>query len=104
MSDYAKINSDDSINNIIVADADFISKQRGEWIKITKSNLCYRDGNYNRTLKKFIKPKPHRSWVLDNKGIWQPPTPIPSQDPQLYDWDEPTRNWKVRRNKKPEFQ
>jgi len=98
---FAEILPSGKIGNIIVATPEHIATREGEWIETFPSNPARRDGTYNSTLKKFIFPKPHRSWSLDNKGKWQPPTPRPTADTQLHIWDEETKTWKVRSNRRP---
>ena len=98
---FAEILPDGKIGNIIVATPEYIATRKGEWIESLANNPARRDGTFHKTLKKFIDPKPYRSWILDNRGKWQPPIPKSTVDPQLHEWDEPNVNWKVKSNTRP---
>ena len=56
---------------------------------------------YDPSLDAFIKSKPDgmNSWVLNTtKGMWEPPTPAPACDPEIYqgmDWDESQQRWEA---------
>ena len=44
----------------------------------------------------FIGPQPYPSWMLDNLGTWEPPTPYPVIiGSEWYSWNEETHSWKV---------
>ncbi len=93
---WAEILPDGKIGNICVSTSEHILTMEGEWIEYFPDNPANRNGTFNRELNKFVKPKPHSLWILDNNGEWQPPKPIPEQDTQLYEWDDPNNTWKVR--------
>ena len=56
---------------------------------------------YDPSLDAFIKRKPDgmNSWVLNTtKGMWEPPTPAPACDPEIYqgmEWDESQQRWEA---------
>ena len=49
---------------------------------------------YSESENKFITPKIFDSWIIDEDGIPQPPTPYPD-DGEIYDWNEETEEWDV---------
>jgi len=51
---------------------------------------------YHEDIDAFVPPKPpYNSWTLNSeKGIWEAPTPRPT-DGKAYDWDEETTSWDV---------
>ncbi len=93
---FAEILPDGKLGNTIVATPEHIATLQGEWIEYFADNPAVRSGEYNRSLNKFVRSKPFPKWVLDINGEWKAPKSIPEQDPQLYEWDDPNNNWKVR--------
>jgi len=62
----------------------------------TETQICYTDinpayigGDYVEGY--FYPPQPYSSWTR-NKGIWEAPTPYPTDD-KLYKWNELTTSW-----------
>ena len=119
MAHYAKcLNVDNStkfyVEEVIVADADFIATQPGKWVQTsynTKGNVHYGpdgepDGGvalranyagigytYDIVADVFYAPKPYSSWILnESTWTWEAPTPRPT-DGKVYRWDEPTVSW-----------
>ena len=102
MSHFAKIDSNNIVENVIVAEQDFInSGVVGDaflWVQ-TSYNGSFR-GKYagvgdtwDKVNEVFISPQPFPSWTLDADFTWNAPTPIPT-DMLKYSWDESTTNWK----------
>ena len=102
MSHFAKINSDNIVTQVIVAEQDFInSGSVGDsflWIQ-TSYNHNFRKqfagvgDTYDATKDKFVSPQPYASWALDSNDDWQPSVAYPD-DGKIYEWDEATTNWK----------
>lgn len=119
MAHYAKcLNIDNStkfyVEQVIVADADFIATQPGKWVQTsynTRGNVHYGPDNqpdggvavrgnyagigytYDIVKDVFYAPQPYPSWVLNEETwTWQPPTPMPV-DGKYYRWNEPTVSW-----------
>ena len=101
MSHFAKLDSDNIVTQIIVAEQDFINSgivgDAFLWIQ-TSYNGSFR-GKYaatgdtwDKVNEVFISPKPFPSWTLDSSFDWQPPTACPD-DGQYYSWDEETQSW-----------
>ena len=102
MSHFAKIDSNNIVENVIVAEQDFINSGAvGDsflWVQ-TSYNGKFR-GKYasigdtwDKVNEMFISPQPYPSWTLDADFTWNAPTPIPTDD-KMYNWDETTTNWK----------
>jgi len=94
MSIYAKINSENIVENVIVADAIYISSQEGKWIEVTESTRTASSGClYSSEKNKFIHEKPFESWILDETTLnWiSPAGPKPSTG--YWNWNESDQEW-----------
>ena len=101
MSHFAKIDTDNVVTTVIVAEQDFIdSGTVGDsflWIQ-TSYNHNFRKQfagvghTYDKVNDVFISPKPFPSWTLDSSFDWQPPTAMPDDD-KKYSWNEETTTW-----------
>lgn len=112
MSHFARIDENNIVVEVIVAEQDFIDSgavgDPSKWIQ-TSYNTIHNTHPENRPLRKnfaavgfyydkdldaFIPPKPYDSWVFNNKKFdWDPPIPEPkSKTPHI--WDESTQSWK----------
>ena len=119
MAHYAKINKDNIVETVIVADEDFIKTQEGKWVQTSYNtkNGVYYDPNsntpsadqskalrrnyagigmlYNETLDIFIPNKPFNSWVLnENTFLWEAPVTKPEDD-NMYSWNEQNQSWDI---------
>jgi len=101
MSHFAKIDKDNVITEVIVAEQDFInSGSVGDaflWIQTSYNNNFRRQfggigATYDKTNDIFITKQPHASWTLDDNFDWQPPTPMPDYD-KRHEWNEDTTSW-----------
>lgn len=119
MAHYAKcLNVDNStkfyVEEVIVADAEFIATQPGKWVQTsynTRGNLHYGpdgqpDGGvalrgnyagightYDIVADVFYSPSPFPSWVLNTSTwTWEAPVPMPN-DGKPYIWDENAQQW-----------
>jgi hypothetical protein len=118
MSHYAKINNNNIVINIIVAEKDFIDTldDKEYWIQTsynTRGGIHYSPETnlpdsgiplrknyagigftYDKELDAFIPPKPYASWVLNKEScLWEPPIKKPESG-DLH-WDEENKKWKV---------
>lgn len=89
---YAQINELNFVENIVVADAEWISSQQGNWVEYTDENPAHLGGSYNPENKLFTSPKPFPSWTLNESNTWNPPVERPVDDKGYY-WDEETLAW-----------
>jgi hypothetical protein len=94
MSKYAKINSEDIVENAIICEDSQISTFDGEWVKVTEATNDAHVGHpYNRENNKFIAPKPpFDSWELNADFKWESPAGPRPTDAE-YDWNESTKQW-----------
>ena len=101
MSHFAKIDSNNIVTEIHVAEQDFINSGRvGDsflWVQTSYNNNFRKQfagigDTYDKAKNKFIKLKPYASWTLDASDDWQPPVAHPD-DSKFYEWNEDTTNW-----------
>ncbi len=102
MAHFAKIDSNNIVTTVIVAEQDFInSGQVGDsflWVQTSYNNNFRKNYagigyTYDSTRDAFIAPKPYASWTLvEDTCQWEAPTAMPD-DGKLYRWDEATTNW-----------
>ena len=119
MSHFAEINNDGIVQNVIVAEQDFIDSgavgDSSNWIQTsynTRGGVHYSPNShepdsgialrknyagigytYDKTKDAFMAPQPFPSWLLDDETFqWNAPTPMPD-DGKMYVWDESTTNW-----------
>ena len=49
---------------------------------------------YDEERDAFRSLQPFLSWTLNEETcIWEPPTPMPSEEGKRFTWDEPTLSW-----------
>ena len=111
MAHYAKINSKDIVQQVVVMDNDLEATEGqkgcidwlqdnvslGTWIKTSyngsiRKQLAGIGYTYDSVKDKFISPSPYPSWVLNDDDDWIAPTPAPD-DGKEYEWHEATKKW-----------
>jgi len=102
MSHFAKLDSNNIVENVIVAEQDFINSGAvGDsflWVQ-TSYNGNFR-GKYasigdtwDKVNEVFISPQPYPSWTLnEDTCIYEAPIAYPTDD-LMYSWDEDTTSW-----------
>jgi hypothetical protein len=102
MSHFAKINSNNIVTEVIVAEQDFINSGAvGDsflWVQTSynhnfRKKMACKGDTYDKINNVFVAPKPYPSWTLDSNHDWQPPTAMPSDGKDYY-WHEDTTSWK----------
>lgn len=109
MSHFAKIDKDNIVTEIIVAEQDFInSGVVGDsflWVQTSYNNNFRKQFagvgyTYDKVNDVFIAPQPYASWTLNASFDWQPPVAIPddskfseSEFGKKYEWNEDTQAW-----------
>jgi hypothetical protein len=95
MSKYAKINSENIVENVILCEDTYIGTQAGHHIKVTENtNEPLIGFEYNLEKNRFTSPKPYESWILNQDTlIWESPVG-PKPTDTFYRWDEESTNWK----------
>lgn len=95
MSIYAKINSENIVENVIICEDSQINTLDGKYIKVTsETNEALCGYLYFEEKNKFESPQPYPSWILNEETlIWESPSgPKPSDG--FYRWDEEEKTWK----------
>ena len=94
--EFAKIDNNNIVEQVIVAEQDFIDTLDGTWIETSEGLRKQRAGigmTYDKDKDIFVLPKPFDSWTLDSNSDWQPPKAMPADGPKSYYWDEETQDW-----------
>jgi len=109
MSHFARVNAQGIVEQVIVAEQDFIGTlpDASSWVQ-TSYNTHGGEHPEGRPLRKnyagigftydagrdaFIPPKPYSKWVLNETTcLWDAPTQYPN-DGKLYTWDDDAGNW-----------
>ena len=102
MSHFAKIDSNNIVTEVIVAEQDFINSGAvGDsflWVQTSyngnfRKNYAGKGMTYDKTRDAFIPPKPYASWTLVEATCqWEAPVAYPD-DGKVYNWDESSTNW-----------
>jgi hypothetical protein len=122
MAHFAKINSDNIVEQVVVVDNDnehrgndFLNEIgfTGKWVKTSYNTLGGKHSLggdplrknyasigyfYDEHLDAFIPPKPFNSWVLDQETcLWKSPIEYP-ENGSRYIWNEVDLNWQIDMN------
>ncbi len=98
MANFAKIDSDNMVIDILSSDYEFIEVLKEQnpdftYIEYSDDNYASPGYPYNPEIKKFLLPKPYYSWVLnEEKWEFEAPVPMPN-DGKYYSWDEMELTW-----------
>ena len=102
MSHFAKIDSNNIVTEVIVAEQDFINSGAvGDsflWVQTSYNNNFRKNYagvgfTYDKTRDAFYTPQPYPSWTLnEDTCLWETPVAYPDDDKD-YDWDEETQSW-----------
>ncbi len=103
MSHFAKINENNIVTEVIVAEKNFINSGKvGDeflWVQTSynnnfRKNFAGKGYTYDSTRDAFIAPKPYPSWLLNEDTCqWESPVAYPDDDDKMYTWNEATTNW-----------
>ena len=102
MSHFAKIDSNNIVTEVIVAEQDFINSGAvGDsflWVQTSYNNNFRKNFagigyTYDKTRDAFIPPQPYASWTLnEDTCLWEAPVAYPT-DGNMYIWNEETQAW-----------
>lgn len=120
MAHFAKINSDNIVEQVVVVNNEELldenkeeKEQKGiDFLKnlySSEKNYSWIQTSYNNSFRKnyarigwiydterdaFVQPKPKfESWVFNEETcMWDSPVPLPDDD-KIYKWDEEKLNW-----------
>ena len=102
---FAKVNAGGVVENVIVAEPDYIatlpdaSSYVQTWADASGDplkgyNYASIGGKFDPANNAFSAKQPYKSWVLDAKFQWQAPVPMPvAKAGVYYQWDEAAVNW-----------
>ena len=113
MSHFAKIDENNLVTQVIVAEQDVINTglfgDPALWIQTSynthggvhslggtplRKNYAGIGYTYDSARDAFIAANAFNSWVLDESTcMWNPPTPMPVSEGKTYSWDESTTSW-----------
>ena len=94
MIKYAKINSEDIVENILISDSESISSMEGNYVIVTSETNEPQIGfGYDSQKNKFMTEQPWPSWILNGDTlIWECPAgPKPTDG--FYRWNEESLSW-----------
>ncbi len=101
MSHFAKLDSNNIVTEVIVAEKNFINSgvvgDEFLWVQ-TSYNGNFRGkyasigDTFDKENNRFISPQPFPSWTLDADFNWQPPVAYPNGE-TMPTWDEDTTSW-----------
>jgi len=102
MSHFAKIDSNNIVQEVIVAEQDFINSGAvGDsflWIQTSynknfRKNFAGKGFTYDKTRDAFIPPQPYPSWTLNEDScLWECSVEYPN-DGIEYKWNETDQQW-----------
>jgi hypothetical protein len=94
MSNFAKIDENNVVTAVMVAEQDFIDTglvgDSSLWVQTSNAAI---GGTYDKVNDVFIEPQPFSSWTLDSDHDWQAPTAKPDDGKEYY-WEESSQSWK----------
>jgi len=102
MAHFAKLNNNNTVTEVIVAEKDFINSglvgDEFLWVQTSyndnfRKNYAGVGMTYDKTRDAFIPVKPYASWTLVEATCqWTAPVTYPD-DGKEYQWNEETTNW-----------
>lgn len=102
MSHFAKIDKNNIVTEVIVAEQDFINSGLvGDsflWVQTSyngnfRKNYAAIGFTYDKTRDAFIPPKQYESWLLNETTCqWEAPVAYPD-DGNMYEWNESDQQW-----------
>lgn len=111
MAHYSKINNNNIVEMVIVAEQDFIDSlpDKNQWIQTSYNTIggIHLNGGiplrknyggigfkYDKDRDAFIPPKKYESWILNETTcLWEAPINMPVKDGFSYYWDEDHQTW-----------
>ena len=93
MKNYAKINSENIVDSVIVSTESYLKELNGTFVEITDATGWAGPGSlYSSTQEKFLGIKPFESWLLNEEDFeWEAPKPKPATGKWV--WEESEQEW-----------
>jgi hypothetical protein len=85
---------DGVVQNIVVADLDWVNEQedKDSYFQYSELNSAYIGGPYVDGV--FYEPQPYPSWSLNAEiKKWMAPIDKPIDSKKYWDWDEDSQSW-----------
>ena len=80
--------------NTAIAENNFFPSDNG-WIECSEDTLPGIDYTYTE-IEGFRPPKIFNSWIWNETGkYWESPIKNPTDEKNIYEWDEETTSWKL---------
>lgn len=110
MAHFAKVNDLGIVEQVIVAEQDYIDTlpDASSWVQTSyntyggvhklggtplRKNYAGIGYKFDSTRDAFISPKPFNSWSFNEETcLWDAPTPMPN-DGKFYAWNEESLSW-----------
>jgi hypothetical protein len=95
MINFAELDENNNVINVIVATDASITQIPGKFIKCSDvTGEVAISGHYNKDNNKFVFPKPFPSWILNENLEWESPLgDKPLKEGFLYAWNEESGAW-----------
>jgi hypothetical protein len=94
MINFAELDSDNKVINVIVATDASITQISGKFIKCSDvTGEVSIGGHYDKDRNQFVAPKPFPSWTLNEDLEWESPVGEKPNDGKFYGWDEENQSW-----------
>jgi len=93
MSNYAKINSENIVDFVIVSNESYLKELSGTFVEVTTETGWAGPGSiYSATHNKFLGAKPWESWTLNEETFeWEAPSLKPLTGKHI--WSEVDQEW-----------
>lgn len=98
MRNFAIVNSDDVVNNIVVSEeagaVQLVFESTGRIVEESETTgISFIGATYRADVNKFVPFKLYDSWIFD-ENIWQWIAPVPKpEDDKSYYWNESELVW-----------
>lgn len=94
MINFAELDENNNVINVIVATDASITQLSGKFIKCSGvTGDVAIGGHYDRDANKFVAPRPFPSWILNEDLEWESPLGEKPNDGNIYTWDEEGQEW-----------
>jgi hypothetical protein len=95
MINFAELDENNNVINVIVATNASITQIQGTFIKCSDvDGEVSIGGHYNKDNNKFVQPKPFPSWTLNENLDWESPLgDKPVKEGSIYAWNEESGAW-----------
>lgn len=94
MINFAELDENNNVINVIVATDASITQIPGKFVKcLDVAGDVSIGGHYDEDNNKFVAPKPFPSWILNESLEWESPLGDKPNDSNKYSWNEESQQW-----------